>query len=218
MKLSPCILSISYLGPIQYYSKLSFSNKVWIEQHENYCKQSFRNRCEIYGPNGLQQLVIPVKKENSLKIPIRKVRIDYKTDWQKNHLKSIETAYSSSPFFDFFIDELLPYYQKKDYENLFDFNFSLQKMVFDFLEIYPKINLTLSYQKTESLEIDDFRETIHPKTRMREVDNSFNDVPYDQVFKEKHGFIPNLSILDLIFNLGPASLSYLESCIPLKDT
>src|SRR6056297_2606480 len=193
------LLSTAYLPPLQYFSKLIKYDEIFIEAHENFIKQTYRNRCNIYGANGLLALSIPVKKNNT-KTKIKDITIDYDTNWRKMHWKSIESAYRSSAFFEFYADYLVPFYHKK-YQFLIDFNQDLLKMLADQLEINMNIAYTEKYFFPEDTLFDDFRDIIHPKKKLE--DPNFKAVEYFQVFSEKHGFIPNLSIIDLLFNLGP---------------
>ncbi len=199
------ILSTAYLAPIQYFTKFVKYDKVIIEAHENFIKQTYRNRCKIYGANGELSLTIPVKKSNP-KTKIKELLIDYDTNWRKLHWKSIESAYNSSPFFEYYIDDFLPFFTKK-HKYLFDFNTELLIMILEILDINTNIEFTDKYFHNE-YELDDFREQIHPKKR--NVDKNFIAIEYTQVFQSKYGFIPNLSIVDLLFNEGPNSFSVLD--------
>jgi len=211
------ILSTTYLGPVCYYSRFFLSYPVLIEKHENYLKQSYRNRCLIYGANGPLTLVVPVQRGSFHKTAINKLEIDYDTDWQANHWRSIISSYKSAPFFEFYIDDLIPYYQQK-FRFLIDYNTSLMKVFLCHLEIKQGFSFTKSFIKQYSSKLLDFREKIHPKISFR--DPFFKNLEYTQVFSPKHGFIPNLSILDLLFNLGPGSAEFLQKSIITtgKDT
>ncbi len=202
------ILSTAYLAPIQYFSKLLKYDTITIELYENYVKQSFRNRCNIYGANGLQTLSIPIKKNITAKTLIKDIKISYDKNWQKNHWKAIKSAYGSSPFFEFFIDDFAPFYNKK-FTFLIDFNNEIQQVVLDLLEIEANITYTKSFN--ENYDFKDFRETINPKKRLSKPDDEFTNVEYYQVFAEKHGFIPNMSIIDLLFNEGTNALEILNN-------
>jgi hypothetical protein len=197
--ISEVVLSTAYLAPVQYYSKLAGYDKIFIERFENYSKQSYRNRCTIFAANGPLSLVIPVKKNNKLKTLISDIKIDYTSNWQKIHLKSIESAYNSSPFYQYYIDELLPYFSRQ-YSFLIDFNTDLQKVIMKLLNIDKQILFTEEYLKSPSQNTHDFRQTIHPKKII--ADSLFSPVDYYQVFAVKFGFLPNLSIIDLLFNVG----------------
>jgi hypothetical protein len=194
------ILSTAYLGPVQYFSKFLIYDKIWIEAEENYQKQSYRNRCVILTSNGRLGLSIPVTKDKP-KTKTKDIRIDHSVDWQKDHWNAIESAYSASPFFEFFVDDFLPFFQKK-YTYLLDFNTELLEMVINHLEIDVEIEFTNSFEHNpEGLE--DFRNTIHPKPRVSVEDPDFSPSPYYQVFYDRFEFFPNLSIIDLLFCEGP---------------
>ena len=199
------ILSTAYLAPVQYFTKFVEYDKVIIEAHENFIKQTYRNRCKIYGANGELSLTIPIKK-SAPKTKIKELLIDYDTNWRKMHWKSIESAYNSSPFFEYYIDDFIPFYTKK-YKYLFDYNTELLKMIVDILEISTNIEFTTSFDNNIS-DIDDFRELIHPKKGS--TDQNFKPIEYTQVFKDKYGFLPNLSIIDLLFSEGPNSIMFLH--------
>jgi hypothetical protein len=206
------LLSTAYLAPVQYYAKLIQFGEETLEVHENYSKQSYRNRCNIYGPNGIQSLSIPVTKTTNCKTPVKEVEIDYSTRWQKIHFKAIESAYRNSPFYEYFIDDLAPFYQKP-FQFLFDFNLELQQVIENILEINTTIAFTDIYIKSASDNKMDFRDKIHPKKCQE--DPFFIDVPYNQVFEKKFGFIPNLSIIDLLFNQGMETEEILRKSIQL---
>jgi len=205
------LLSTAYFAPIQYYSKLVQFPNVLIEQYENYSKQSYRNRCNIFGANGELALTVPVVKASSKKILTKDVRISYDTDWQKLHWKGIESAYKSSPFYEFYIDDLVRFFDRK-WDFLLDFNMEIQEEMKSLLELESTIKKTEDY--IENLEqLVDFREGIHPKASKSIPDPNFVSNKYYQVFSDKQGFIENLSILDLLFNMGPDSQMHLEQSI-----
>lgn len=203
------ILSTAYLGNIQYYSKLiRTGEQVVIEQHENYQKQSFRTRCDILAANGVITLTIPVLKTSGEKTPIRDTRIDYSKAWQHQHWISIVSAYQGSPYFDFYRDDFEPFYQKR-YDFLWDFNEALQRTVLGLLEIDPAIEYSDEYICPAEGD-GDFRNALSPKPRLNLPDPDFRAEPYYQVFSEKYGFIPNLSIIDLIFCEGPGAVEIIR--------
>lgn len=208
---SRALLSTTYLGPVQFYTKFLLYDEVWIETMEHYQKQSYRNRCVILSGNGELSLTIPVTKDQR-KVLTRDIRIDNTLEWQKNHWTSIESAYSASPFFEFFMDDFLPFYNRK-YEFLIDFNMKLQDMVLDHLEIDTPVKLTTRFHKTPPPDTDDYREAIHPKKRMKKQDPAFRPAFYYQVFQERYAFISNLSIIDLLFNEGPNAENILKQSI-----
>lgn len=127
------LLSTAYFPPIQYISKIKNSDNTIIEQWENFGKQSYRNRCIILTANGTMPLVVPVEKANS-KTLIKDLKITYATNWQKNHFKSIESAYKNSPYYDYYIDELMPFFEDKELF-LFDYNTKILNTILDIINI-----------------------------------------------------------------------------------
>lgn len=182
---------------------------MFIERFDNYTKQTYRNRCMLYSANGELMLNIPVEKGRSRKMKMKDVRIAYHTDWQKIHWKSIESAYRSSPFFEFYVDDFIPFYTKT-FDFLFDYTFQMHRVVAGHLELENEIRFTDDFEKQVE---NDFRYVIHPKKNSVGLDNAFRPLEYRQVFAEKYGFIPNLSIIDLLFNEGPNAVSVLNDCI-----
>lgn len=196
------LLSTTYLGNIQYYSKLASGQKIVLEAHENYQKQSYRNRCDIMAANGVISLTVPVLKGVADKTPIRDVRIDHRGAWQKGHWRSLMSAYASSPFYEFYADDLAPIYERR-YEFLWDFNMDAQATVLKILKLQPDISISDDYI-ADSGENQDFRTSISPKPRLMRDDPAFRPQEYAQVFDDRYGFVPNLSIIDLICSEGPA--------------
>ncbi|MDR0726291.1 MAG: WbqC family protein [Prevotellaceae bacterium] len=200
------ILSTAYLPNVQYFSKL-LCEDIIIEQHENYPKQTFRNRCEILSANGIISLTIPIK-HSANKIKIRDVEIDYTDNWQRLHWRTINTAYRSSPFFVYYADDFLPFYEKKE-KFLFDFNCKMLDKLIELIGIKTQITLSSNYLHNEGTGTIDCRNTITPKNKPE--DPEFFPSPYYQVFSGKFGFQPNLSILDLLCNEGNNSYSIIEN-------
>ena len=205
----PLILSTAYLPPIDYWVAIVQHSELRIEAHENYQKQSYRNRCRIMGPNTIQDLNIPIAKTGSSKIAITQVQIFDDSLWQKIHWKSIETAYNSSPFFLYYADYFADLYTKKP-SGLFDFNMEIIRSIFEILELDQKLETTNDFVKDYGDDATDLRSKIHPKQKSI-FKKELAAQSYIQVFSERYGFVPNLSILDLIFNLGPEANSYLSS-------
>lgn len=202
-------LSSAYLAPISYYSKLLAYEAVYVEQHDHYTKQTFRNRCNIVGPGGILPLSIPTVKPESLKCAMKDIRISDHGNWRHLHWNAIESAYNNTPFFEYYKDDFAPFYEKK-YAFLFDFNERLRQLICELMDLTPNVKYTTEY-KTEFAEGEfDFREIIHPKKDFTTDDPGFVSVPYYQVFETRHGFLPNLSIIDLLFNMGPESLLVLQ--------
>ena len=203
------LLSTACFPPVQYFSKLVQFEQVYLEHCENFIKQTYRNRYEILGANGAISLVVPVVKGRGRKIKIRDLRISYDTDWQRNHWRTIFSAYNSSPFFEFYQDDIQPFFEKP-WEFLFDFNLQILETLCGLLEIDPNLVLTEDFEQVPEGTLN-FREAISPKKHRTENDPPFFPQPYTQVFHDKFGFVPNLSILDLLFNEGPNSLNVIEA-------
>ena len=201
------LLSTAYFPNIQYFSKLANNTEIIVEGNENYQKKSYRNRCEILGANGILTLSVPVERTGD-KLLISNVKIDYSEDWQKNHLKAIEAAYGLSPFYEFYIDDIKAIFETK-HEKLFELNKNILNTVTEITGIETKIEYSKNFIDIEE-NSKDFRFSIHPKKKMQIEDNKFIANKYIQTFSEKFEFIKNLSILDLIFNLGPECLEYLH--------
>ena len=192
------LIPTAYLAPIGYYALLLKKN-CKIENYEYFIKQSIRNRCEIYGANGKLRLTIPKKRKSSSKTSINQIRISNKENWKKTHWNAIKSCYNSSPFFQYYKDELKEVYDVKE-NFLINFNNKLQKVILNFLKI--KTTHTYSNRFEKKGDFFDLRDYKFNINNMKE---------YNQVFMEKHGFIDNLSIIDLLFNLGPESKDYLTS-------
>ena len=200
------LLSTAYFAPISYYSKLLLNDSVVIEKHENYIKKSYRNRCIIYATNGLQNLVVPVVKSDETKIPISKVEISYDTPWQKLHFKSLESAYRRSPFYEYYIDDLMIFFNER-HKYLYQFNMLILKTVCSLIKIPFDVQESSAYVKTADEGVIDLRNKIHPKIKQENI-----PIRYNQVFSEKWGFKSDLSILDLLFNTGPEAKKILADC------
>lgn len=205
-------LSTAYFGNVQYFSKFIAAEKVCIEQHENYMKQSFRNRCEILTANGKLSLVVPVERNAGNKIPIRDVRISYAQSWQNLHWRALETAYNSSPFFEYYCNDLKPFFEHKE-KFLFDFNTKITNKILELLEIDKQLFFTDKYKIFDNDFMFDYRSVISPKMRQLKEDKIFTPQKYYQVFAQKFGFTPNLSIMDLLFNEGTNAKYELAKCV-----
>ena len=199
------ILQPTIFSPIIQYVALVHAEKVLFETEDNFQKQTYRNRYVIYGANGKQVLTIPViHTRNGERLKTKDILIDQSTDWQKLHIRSLQSAYRSSPFFEFYEDDILPVFNKK-YKYLMDLNFDSIQILGECLQV------TFDYQKTDIYEMviddgKDYRYLANAKTSQK-----YDFQKYTQVFDDKYGFISNLSILDLVFNEGPNALMYLEN-------
>lgn len=208
---SSFLLSTAYFAPVSYFSKLAASPEIYIEQHEHFIKQTYRNRTILLGANGPISLIVPVEKGRSQKIKIKDLRIAYHEEWQRNHWRTIFSAYNSSPFFEYFADDVAPFFRKKTIF-LFDFNLKITSTILKVLEIQVSMKLTEEFEQIPENCLN-FREKISPKALQKNNDQHFQAHPYTQVFSEKFGFVPDLSILDLLFNEGPSAHSVLINCI-----
>ena len=226
------LLSSTYFGPIQWYQKLNRYDECLIERHESFIKQTYRNRMLIPTTNGPLALTIPTNHNTSL--AMKDIRISDHANWRHVHWNALLSAYGESPFFEYYQDDIRPFYEKK-YEFLFDFNMEITEKMIELLDIRPKISITNEYflseerkvkseefngltnhkvqsskfkvQSKEVQNIVDFREAIRPKKPL--PDAEFESKRYYQVYEQKFGFQPNMSILDLLFNEGNEAIFYL---------
>jgi hypothetical protein len=197
---------------------------VLIEQWEHFEKQSYRNRCLIATTQGIQALTVPVERGNaqSSKLnaqTIKDIRISDHGNWRHLHWNALQSAYGESPFFDYYQDDIRPFFEER-WTYLIEFNEAIRAKMCELLDIQPRVSYTQSWREecggrseiTSSAEyagdtLHDFRSSIHPKHPG--ADEAFEPRPYYQVYRQKHGFLPNLSILDLLFNMGPEAIFYL---------
>ncbi len=203
MESGSVLLSTACCAPAFYFSRILFHDKVYLEQHEHFIKQTYRNRYTILSPNGPVDLVIPVEHGRSPQMKIRDVRIAYQTEWQRIHWRTIRTAYNNSPFFSYYEDEIESFYLKKQ-KFLFDFNLAYLETILSLLEMRKEILFTLNFEEVPE-PFDNLREVISPKRKCTAWSPEYVHQSYTQVFHDKFDFIPGLSILDLLFNEGPVA-------------
>ena len=191
-----------YFPSISHFVAMAQSDLVTFEMDDNFQKQTNRNRMYIYSPNGIQLLNIPVKHSKTAHQKTKDIQLETAFDWQKQHFKSLEAAYRSSPFFEYFEDDIVPIFEKK-HKFLMDLNLQTMEIVSKCLRFEFDYNETTEYFHN-----------VEDKTDLRHLINGKRDTsvfePYTQVFEEKNGFLNNLSILDLLFNEGRHALEYLK--------
>jgi len=202
--MNTAILQTTYFGPIQWYQKLHRFDHCMIEQYDSYQKQTYRNRCLIATANGVQALTVPVEHNND-RMLVKDLRISDHNQWRRIHWNALQSAYSESPFFEYYADDIRPFFEKR-YDFLVDFNEAIRETVCKLIDIQPQTEYTSAYN-SQWQESADYRDVIHAKHPL--PDNDFEAKPYWQVFQHKHGFLANLSILDLLFCMGPESVFYL---------
>ena len=195
------LLSSAYLGSVSYYQTVASADQVRIEQYDHYHKQTYRNRCRILTSNGVMDLSVPVINTGA-KMCVKDLRIAYVENWQQVHWRAIASAYNSSPFFEYYRDDFEPFYTRK-MEFLIDLNMELMRVVMELIGLKTEVSLTDDYL-TETSPLD-LREAFSPKT-----ESTLPLRPYYQVFDQKFGFVRDMGVLDLLFNMGPESILYLK--------
>lgn len=223
------LLSTAYFPPVEYFAVMADEftlsadrvnpSIVYLEAAENYQKQSYRNRCVIYSASGPESLTFPVIHRNGThKIPVSEIQVDYSRGWVVQHERAIASAYGTSAFYEYYKDELFSILESEP-ELLFDLNMSIMKFFIEKTGISVDLRLAESYELPSPSKEEccansrygkDYRELIHPKRENTILEDLGLEKPYFQVFSQKYGFIPNLSIMDLLFNEGPDSILYLK--------
>nr|WP_315182413.1 WbqC family protein [uncultured Flavobacterium sp.] len=195
----------TYFPSISHFVALTQSERITFETADNFQKQTNRNRTYIYSPNGIQLLNIPVKHSKLSHQKTKDIQIENDFEWQKQHFKSLEAAYRSSPFFEYFEDDIRPIFEKK-HTYLLDLNFETFDFILKSMRLKLEYETTTEYfQEVDTTIITDFRELANGKKDTSEFES------YTQVFDDKHGFINNLSVLDVLFNEGKFALDYLKN-------
>ena len=196
------LLPIFYLPPISWFAVfLKEENEIVLEQYENFPKQTYRNRTNIYGANGRLSLIIPIN--HSGERVMKEIKVSHRENWQKLHWKSIKTAYQSSPYFEFYEDKLQKIFEFES-DSLIQFNLNALKIVLDILKTEKAYSLNIEYVKIPLEE--NYREKFSAKK-----ESEIEMEEYYQTFSDKLGFEKDLSILDLICNKGPETLTYLKN-------
>ena len=236
------LLSTTYFGPVQWYQKLN-RHRCIIEQHDNFVKQTYRNRCVIASANGPQTLTVPIERYDGMKCAMRDIRISDHGNWRHLHWQALMSAYGETPFFEYYADDIRPFFEEHRWKYLLDFNLDITHTLCSLLDVRPDLTLSDHYIDADeticggggldraaagfggavkgldgaveglggsssacSLFVD-YRDAIRPKHPL--PDAEFEARPYYQVRAQRHGFLPNLSVLDLLFNEGPEGIFYL---------
>lgn len=205
MNTDTLLIEMQYLAPIEYYSNILSHQKILIEQFEHFEKSTYRNRCYIAGPNGALRLSIPLEKGKNQHTVIKDVRISYDFAWQKIHWQSLCSVYRTSPYFEFYEDKLSPFYEN-NFIFLFDFNEQLMMVILQLLDLHPQFSKSTHYEKSYEGSIKDCRSKILPN----KINDFYYPPKYQQVFESNNGFLPNMSIVDLLFCEGPEGVNLLK--------
>jgi hypothetical protein len=207
------LLSTAYFPPAEYFSLIAHCRKVIIEAHENYIKQTYRNRCMILGANGPLPIIVPVLRGSFHKTALRDLKIDNTRRWRELHLRGITSAYASAPYFEFYYD-IISQIISRQCIFLLDLNTEALKAVCEAAGLTPEITFTEKFTP-EKIHHDDYRYSISPK-RPPSI-RGFSHLSYTQVFGEKQGFTPRLSIIDLLLNNGPGTGALLLRSLDTAD-
>lgn len=237
-----CLLSSAYFPPVQWMQKLHRYGHAIVERNDNFTKQTYRNRCLIATANGVQALTVPIERYDSAKCPMRDIRISDHGNWRHLHWQALVSAYGETPFFEYYADDIRPFFEERRWKYLLDFNLDITHTLCSLLDVRPDLTLSDHYIDADeticgggslnataagfggavkgldgaaeglgsssacSLFVD-YRDAIRPKHPL--PDAEFEARPYYQVRAQRHGFLPNLSVLDLLFNEGPEGIFYL---------
>ena len=212
--MTTALLQTTYFGPVQWYQKLKRYDHCVIEQYDSYQKLTYRNRCVIATANGLQALTVPVDHSPLTidHVQCKDLRISDHNQWRRVHWNALQSAYSESPFFEYYADDIRPFFEQK-YEFLIDFNEAIRQKMCELLDIETSVSYSSGFMvhgsgfMVQGSGFKDFREVIHAKHP--QDDPEFQPRSYWQVFQHRYGFQPNLSILDLLFCMGPEAVFYL---------
>ncbi|MHA4895675.1 WbqC family protein [Pedobacter sp. PWIIR3] len=201
---SSAIFPIFYIPPVSYFSKLKEVDFNFVlEQYEHFPKQTYRNRASVYSPNGILDLIVPVVKGANVHTVIKDVKISNEFNWQRLHWKSLESCYRNSAYFEYYEDEFAQFYNQ-NYTYLLDLNLDILAWLFKQLKKTAEFKFSDEYFKNPAPMVD-----LRTKMTVRNRADVSDAKPYFQVFDDRHGFIPNLSMADLLFNQGPQSRSFL---------
>lgn len=203
------LLPTAYFPPVSWFVFLIKSKVAFIEQMETFPKQTYRNRCEIMTAAGTANLIVPITKPQGNHTITGNIEICYREPWRDQHWKALQSAYSSSPYFTYYADILFPLFESRE-TRLIMHNQSILQTICSLIGENPSVELTGDYIKMPQ-ERSDYRKQFSPKSKLPQIEFS----RYPQVFEHKYGFIPNLSILDLLFNVGPEAGRYIEKLMQI---
>lgn len=214
------LVTTAYLGNIQYFGKLAAGAR--IEAHENFQKQTYRNRAEVMTAAGVRTLSVPVEWDHRTKMPIRAVRIDYKLPWQREHWRTLQAAYSAAPYFDHYAEKLAPFYDSAYRpQTLWQLNEALTRLLLELFGLPDTLRFTEAYRPPvppdEAVRAGDFREVISHKPRLKRPDPTFSAPEYYQVFADRIPFAPNLSAVDLLFCEGPGAGRIIRESVAARE-
>ncbi len=207
MKNETLLIEPQYWGSISYFKELLSADNIVLDIHSNFQKGSYRNRCKVMGPNGLLSLSVPLVKGKEQHSLFNEVRISYSENWRKDHWQSLVSSYRRSAYFEYYEEIIAPIYEN-DYEFLKDFNLASLEIVSKLLQVPINKELTNIYIPKDSFVGLDLRDAIHPNPVKMKTTYDFPSYP--QVFMDRLEFLPDLSILDILFNMGPRSVTYLR--------
>lgn len=200
------IVEPHYWGSVAFFQALLKSESVTLDVHSNFKKGTFRNRCQIMGPNGLLNLSVPLVKGKDQHTIMEKVQISYTENWRKDHWQSLVSSYRRSAYFEFYEDDIAPVYQK-EWTTLKELNQATTDIVLRLLKKKIDVHYTEKYISNSEWAGEDIRDAIHPNLQKMTLETNFP--PYQQVFMDRMEFLPNLSVLDLLFNMGPRAIDYI---------
>ncbi len=206
------LLSAAYFPPVQWFQKLHRHAHCVIDTGEHFVKQTYRNRCIIATANGTQTLTVPTEKSLETKTAMNATLISNHGEWRHLHWNALVSAYGESPFFSYYADDLRPFFEER-YESLAAFDIAITQTLCRLLDVRPDIAVSSTYVDAPALAastgrtVTDFRDIIRPKHAPH--DEAFTPLPYYQVYARRHGFLPNMSVADLLFNEGPEAIFYL---------
>jgi len=197
------VLPMFYLPPVAYFAELNkHKTDILIDKEEHFIKQTYRNRAHIYSPDGILALTVPVVKGAKVHTKAKDVKISYDFNWQRMHWMGLQNCYRRSAYFEFYEDSFAPFYHMR-YDNLFDYNLEQLKLIIKLLKIKAEFKFTEDYELNYPERID-LRLSLDPK-KNTQIDQK----PYFQLFEERHGFLNNLSMGELLLNRGRQAINYL---------